>query len=296
MAWLLITCIQFWYEDVGLPNQYFVQTPPEVVARHIHSFQAAKAQAEGSGHDFDINLKLEEESSAMFAARSSVVGGSRGSAERVSLSGHFQEELPPVVKVGHVVVSYVSSTNTWHLQVERYIEERYISGVVETDEVMADSLSSKFRKLIPRDSISAQPGTSAGIGAWRLQAFRSRCGCTALPEAHICCRGHLGKSSNEVHLRLYFLQKPEFVNPNADEKETRLEEIADKSLLGSIDEETKAMYQKVVTKCVAELGPAIEMAEKPNVKGETVLMIAHHIGSTHSYFTGIPDVYRYTVA
>lgn len=55
-------------------------------------------------------------------------------------------------------------------------------------------------------------------------------------------RGAIDKESG-VRLRLYFLQRPEFKNPNPAPKETRLSELADHRFLSETPEELLAHYQ-----------------------------------------------------
>ena len=49
-------------------------------------------------------------------------------------------------------------------------------------------------------------------------------------------------------------------------------------------------------KAVATLGPVIEVhpdfVKEQDGHSSSMVMVAHRIGTTHSYFTGIPDVYR----
>ena len=51
-----------------------------------------------------------------------------------------------------------------------------------------------------------------------------------------------------------------------------------------------------MTKAVGMLGPAIEVLPDfvldQDGRRSSVVMVAHRVGTTHSYFTGIPDVYR----
>ena len=50
-------------------------------------------------------------------------------------------------------------------------------------------------------------------------------------------------SASGVHLRLYFLQKPDFVNPDPAPKESRLSELADRRFLTDTSDEIQAHYQ-----------------------------------------------------
>lgn len=66
----------FWFDDLGLPSHYFEQAPVATIAMHVESFQAARVLAKASGHAFEINLKSEAETEAMFMCRS-LVGKSK---------------------------------------------------------------------------------------------------------------------------------------------------------------------------------------------------------------------------
>jgi hypothetical protein len=63
---------------------------------------------------------------------------------------------------------------------------------------------------------------------FRVQAFRTK--------------GVVDQAS-KVHLRMYFLQAPQFANPTPTEGETRLSELADVNFLRDVDKETQDLYQ-----------------------------------------------------
>ena len=50
-------------------------------------------------------------------------------------------------------------------------------------------------------------------------------------------------SASGVHLRLYFLQRPDFVNPKPAPKETRLSELADRRFLADTSKDVQQHYQ-----------------------------------------------------
>lgn len=111
------------------------------------------------------------------------------------------------------------------------------------------------------------------------------------------------------HLRLYFLQAADFVEPSPASGETRIEVLGDRRFLARTPPELRAVYQKVLTEASTRMGPAIHVevgvdvsaGEDLDISGkregqevETVsLFIGHRSGSTHSYFSATPDVYRW---
>lgn len=56
------------------------------------------------------------------------------------------------------------------------------------------------------------------------------------------CSGALDKSSG-VHLRLYLLQAPDFVNPTPASDETALSQLGDKDFLAKTDPAMLELYQ-----------------------------------------------------
>eukprot|EP00052_Salpingoeca_macrocollata_P027944 m.267599 g.267599 ORF g.267599 m.267599 type:complete len:1069 (-) comp22804_c7_seq3:147-3353(-) len=256
------------YETLGLPHHYFRENSAKDVAKHIKSLQAARIMAETSGHPFDINLRQEDQTSAMFATRS-FVSDQQGGARRRELSSDL---AGPIAKI------------------ESQIEAAYLSGGVEPQEDQeSSSISASLRAFQPPDSLSFQQAPAARASVYRLQAFRSR---------GVLDGGQSGNAEGSgVHLRLYFLHAPEFANPKPKPGETSLDQLGDVNFLKSTSPAIREVYQRVMAKAVGTLCPVIEVVDnitqQPKGREETMVMVAHHIGSTHSYFTGIPDVYRF---
>lgn len=155
-------------------------------------------------------------------------------------------------------------------------------------------------------SISAKPGQDRPTGAteprlWRLQCFRSK--------------GVLGDGA---HMRLYFLQAPEFPLGWQDavaRRSVKLDELADPRCIANTEPDLLDMYASVVADLAdpSRLAPSIRTRLIKDVAvGEdsdvaiglevgtevdaVLLVIGHRAGTTHSYFTGTPLVYRWVRA
>ncbi len=74
--------------------------------------------------------------------------------------------------------------------------------------------------------------------------------------------------------------------------ETDITKLATKDFLANRLPQTTNRYQNLLRREVDQLGPVIEISEKPEAK-ETRIMIAYQHGSTHSYFSAISDVLNY---
>jgi hypothetical protein len=112
-------------------------------------------------------------------------------------------------------------------------------------------------------------------------------------------------AGSDVHLRLYSLSEAKFpvsstpVRPD----ETNLEAIADPEFLNNLDPITKGIYQEAVKGAIGVArGPFIRLydaksAGKEDVSDPTLhLVIAYRSGSTHSFFSGMSDLYVLWVA
>eukprot|EP00052_Salpingoeca_macrocollata_P001084 m.23786 g.23786 ORF g.23786 m.23786 type:complete len:1092 (+) comp11091_c0_seq2:190-3465(+) len=246
----------FYFAKLGLPRRYFFETSVEDIARHIQCLQAARILAANSGNPFDITLKQEYEDSAFFASRSYVE--TRHEKGRTLRMEFPVDQVTPLIEV------------------ERYVEDRYLTGHGNRDPILRPA----FQRQMPKNSISYHPESDvdAKKEVYRLQCYRST--------------GVLENQSG-THMRFYFLKKPDFVNKNPADGEWRLEQLGDTNFLASTNAQIKGLYQDIMKESVETMGPVIKLIPNYASEEETLVMVAHHIGSTHSYFTGIPDVYRY---
>lgn len=245
--------VSWFFNHLGMPEQYFANHSSEDVSQHIQSLMAAKVLAESSGRPFDISLHQEKEDSAMFATRSFISTDS-GKATRS----------------GDAVSSPV-------LILERQIEQKYLSG---SSTSVDESAPTSLRRDVPSESLSFQP-TAKHSQVFRLTAFRSS---GVLDDKH------------KNHLRLYLLRAPKFASTSPSETETDIKLVGDSEFLAKTDPALLAVYQRVLTASVGTLGPVVEVlpdfVKENDGLSSSVVMVAHRIGTTHSYFTGIPDVYR----
>lgn len=92
-----------------------------------------------------------------------------------------------------------------------------------------------------------------------------------------------------VHLRLYFLQAPRFKNPNPLPKEKRLEQLGDERFLETTSAELLSHYQDAMTEAVDTDAPVVRIVPRimeADGKPSALVLIAHKIGETHSFFAG----------
>lgn len=152
---------------------------------------------------------------------------------------------------------------------ERTIEKQYLSGF---GDVIGDGVKSGYQYLEQAEVVKAR--------TYRLQCYRSS--------------GMLDPAVVPYHVRLYFLQKPDFVDPNAGEHESDLNKVADKTFLTRAGDRLKEVYQECMLKAMSQMTPAFhtEVWQEPDGLKMARLTVAYKSGSTHSYFTAIADVYR----
>jgi len=111
---------------------------------------------------------------------------------------------------------------------------------------------------------------------WRVQCYRTQ--------------GTVAPDSN-VHLRFYFLSEPVYPDPKVSEKETDLEKVSDKEFLRNVPGYLRKLYQDTLTQAVNQMSPVIHLIET-DVKDERLLIIGYRHHTTHSYFSGITDLYH----
>ncbi|EXJ76385.1 NAD-specific glutamate dehydrogenase [Cladophialophora psammophila CBS 110553] len=113
--------------------------------------------------------------------------------------------------------------------------------------------------------------------SFRVESFRSS---NALPE------------NPEESLRCYFVYECQFKNPNPGPDETDIEVIGEKRFLQKATQNTKEIYQEIITYAVARTGPVIEMFEMEGTR-EKRLVIAYRQGSAMGIFSALSDLYHY---
>ena len=115
---------------------------------------------------------------------------------------------------------------------------------------------------------------------YRLQCYRSS--------------GVLDEKVAPSHIRMYFLQKPNYVNPSPSEDETDINLLADKRFLQRAGDTLKSIYQRIIIEAASQMVPAFdtEMWQEPDGSKMVRFVIGYKVGATHSYFSGLADVYR----
>ncbi|KAH0536921.1 glutamate dehydrogenase (NADP(+)) gdh1 [Glutinoglossum americanum] len=98
--------------------------------------------------------------------------------------------------------------------------------------------------------------------------------------------------TDQRQLRCYFVYKCQFANPNPEPDETSLDIVGEKTFLQKATENTKELYQEIVSSVVLRTGPVIEMYEIENSR-EKRLVIGHRQGSAMGMFSALSDLYHY---
>lgn len=153
---------------------------------------------------------------------------------------------------------------------ERRLEKQFLSGSVA---LIGDGVKAGYENLEEEEK-------NAKARTYRMQCYRSS--------------GVLDPVIVPYHVRMYFLQQPDFVDPNPAEDETDITKIADKTFLSRAGERLQAVYQQCINEAVNQMTPSFhtEVWLEPDNSKMARLTIAYKNGATHSYFSSIADVYR----
>uniref|UniRef100_M4BZ98 Glutamate/phenylalanine/leucine/valine/L-tryptophan dehydrogenase C-terminal domain-containing protein n=1 Tax=Hyaloperonospora arabidopsidis (strain Emoy2) TaxID=559515 RepID=M4BZ98_HYAAE len=152
---------------------------------------------------------------------------------------------------------------------ERRLEKHYLSG---SSGVIGDGVKAGYQYLEKAEATKKR--------TYRMQCYRSS--------------GVLDPVSVPYHVRMYFLQEPQFADPSVSKHETDINKIADKVFLERSGSRLKDVYQECIIKAMAQMTPAFHAEVWTEVDGSKMarLAIAYRSGATHSYFSSIADVYR----
>ncbi|KAL3670726.1 hypothetical protein V7S43_003914 [Phytophthora oleae] len=152
---------------------------------------------------------------------------------------------------------------------ERRLEKHYLSG---SSGVIGDGVKAGYQYLEKAESTKKR--------TYRMQCYRSS--------------GVLDPSTVPYHVRMYFLQEPDFVDPNVSETETDINKVADKVFLERSGPRLKEVYQECIIKAMNQMTPAFHTEVWNESDGSKMarVAIAYRSGATHSYFSSIADVYR----
>ncbi|KAH6624725.1 Glutamate/Leucine/Phenylalanine/Valine dehydrogenase-domain-containing protein [Chaetomium sp. MPI-SDFR-AT-0129] len=102
----------------------------------------------------------------------------------------------------------------------------------------------------------------------------------------------MGHSDFKATLRCYFVYQCQFVEPNADPKETRLEVISDRMFLAKATKNTKQIYQEIIEASVSRTGPVIEVFDIEDSQ-EKRLVVAFRSRTARGLFSALSDLYHY---
>jgi glutamate dehydrogenase len=102
----------------------------------------------------------------------------------------------------------------------------------------------------------------------------------------------MGQSDFKATLRCYFVYQCQFVEPNADPKETRLEVISDRMFLTKATKNTKQIYQEIIENSVNRTGPVIEVFDIEGSQ-EKRLVVAFRSRTARGLFSALSDLYHY---
>ncbi|CEG46178.1 nad dependent glutamate dehydrogenase [Plasmopara halstedii] len=152
---------------------------------------------------------------------------------------------------------------------ERYLEKHFLSG---SSGVIGDGVKVGYQYLEKAEYSKKR--------TYRMQCYRSN--------------GVLDPQSVPYHVRMYFLQEPDYIDSNVSEEETDISKVADKVFLKRSGPRLREVYQECIIKAMNQMTPAFHTevwTESGGLKMARVA-IAHRSGATHSYFSSIADVYR----
>mmetsp|Transcript_5048 Transcript_5048/g.7107 ORF Transcript_5048/g.7107 Transcript_5048/m.7107 type:complete len:1008 (-) Transcript_5048:48-3071(-) len=111
---------------------------------------------------------------------------------------------------------------------------------------------------------------------WRVQCYRTKG--TVAPDS-------------TAQLRMYILSEPRYKNPTPSETETDLTQIADQQFLSSVPQDVQKEYAAIIAEAVKCSGPVIKLTQNEVPTGKH-LLVAYRSGTTHSFFSGMTDLYH----
>ncbi|KAI1378371.1 NAD-specific glutamate dehydrogenase [Hypoxylon crocopeplum] len=98
--------------------------------------------------------------------------------------------------------------------------------------------------------------------------------------------------SSKASLRCYFVYQCQFVDPNPEPDETRLEIISDRMFLTKATKNTKQIYDDIIKLAVARTGPVIEVFDIEGSE-EKRLVVAFRSRTARGIFSALSDLYHY---
>lgn len=100
----------------------------------------------------------------------------------------------------------------------------------------------------------------------------------------------------DIQLRFYLLHKPTFPDVSGIkdlENETDINKIADLDFLKRSSDNTKLIYQDLISKAANDIGPLLHLTEVGPEEDERRLVVCYRSDSVHSLCSAITDLYHY---
>lgn len=193
---------------------------------------------------------------------------------------YFQLETPRVI-ADHILSLYAAKIAASSRQDKR---EEIRLDMEATDHAIYIDTSEPGRSAIggPRYETRLEAKYLDGADTskrYRVETFRS---------AGVV--GHDPEST--ATLRCYFVYQCQFVDPNADPHDTRLEVISDRMFLAKATKNTKLIYQEIMDLVVQRTGPVIEVYDIED-SPEKRLVVAFRTRTARGMFSALSDLYHY---
>jgi glutamate dehydrogenase len=97
--------------------------------------------------------------------------------------------------------------------------------------------------------------------------------------------------SSETHLRFYFLQQPEFVDPDAPADCLDLQRISDRTFLAEATDNTLDLYAAAMQGAMGSLNVHVSVHDIEGETWEKRIILAFRHDATHSFFSGIVSLW-----
>jgi glutamate dehydrogenase len=190
---------------------------------------------------------------------------------------YFQQEQPPVI------ANHISSLYAAKVAAASRDDKR--------EEIRLDMEASDHAIYID----TSEPGKSAMAGPRYESRLESKYldGVDTAKRFRVETFRSPGKLANSnVALRCYFVYQCQFVQPDADPAETRLEVISDQMFLRKATKNTKQIYQEIIEVAVERNGPVIEVFDIEDSQ-EKRLVVAFRSRTAQGVFSALSDLYHY---
>ncbi|RPA83364.1 NAD-specific glutamate dehydrogenase [Ascobolus immersus RN42] len=193
---------------------------------------------------------------------------------------YFESEKPETI-ANHILSLYAAKVAAFsrddkklEIRLDRESEDGAV--YIDTSTPGVSNLNgAQYEQRIDEKYLAA----SSPQSAFRVETFRSA--------------SSLGKAAGVgQQLRCYFVYKCKFVNPEPAEGETDLSVVSDVTFLNKVTENTKAIYQGIVSAVMERTGPVIEMYEVEGTREKRVV-IGYKQGSAAGFFSALSDLYHY---